>query len=74
MDAELERYDLEQDSPYMVLLLYWIPLVGIIYYFVRIRGIRASVPLVTRAFLFVLLMIALFITTNQFSRNVLSNL
>jgi hypothetical protein len=73
-DAKIERYDIDQDSPPIGTLLYWVPVVGVIYYFVRLRGLRGSAPLVGKALLFTLLMGALFITARQFSGNVLSNL
>ena len=73
IDAEVERYDLDKEPSGISALLYWVPLFGLFYYFVLIRGVRGSAPLVAKSVLFALLLFALFETAKQLSKNVLSN-
>ena len=72
LDSKIERYDSDQDSPPMGSLLYWLPLIGVAYYFIRLRGLHAATPLITRAFLFSVLVVALFYAAWEFSRTTLN--
>jgi len=73
LDSRIERYDIDQDSPPIGALFLCLPILGVLYYFVRIRGLRASAPLAGRALLFTFLTIALFVVAKQFSADVLAN-